>query len=101
MTDEKVDIDMEKITKAWFKWVKREWFTVVAIIIILLVTAWHQTTISDTVKENLDRCNAYYIGLIEKECPLLLISLPPVSQQYEPNEQKQDILISHNNQTPK
>ena len=86
MTDEKVDIDMEKITKAWFKWVKREWFTVVAIIIILLVTAWHQTTISDTVKENLDRCNAYYIGLIEKECPLLLISLPPVSQQYLPNE---------------
>jgi len=62
--------------KLWLKWVKEEWFTILAIIFILIVAGWQQSQIGEIVKQNVNDCKAHYQKLIEKTCPAIELNEP-------------------------
>ena len=62
-------------TNTWQKyaeWVKKNGFTVIGIIIILLVVWWNAATIDSQKKDLIDRCNAHWKSEVQKACPSVL-----------------------------
>jgi len=53
-------------------WVKKNWLTVIGIIIILAVVWYDVATVQAKIKENVDKCNEYWQGEVERVCPALL-----------------------------
>lgn len=78
----KEDIDKEMVKR----WIEKEWFTVLAILLIIMVVAWHQSSISSIVNENIDRCNAHYEELIAKSCPQITMDAEIGWMDLEENE---------------
>lgn len=53
-------------------WIKKNWLTVVGIIIILSIVWYDQANLQPKIKEAVDECNAHWHDEIERSCPLLV-----------------------------
>lgn len=53
-------------------WVKKNYFTLFGIIIILCIVWYDVATVQSKIKKEVDNCNAYYEDALEKVCPHVL-----------------------------
>jgi len=72
--DEDRDVLGESITIAnkVNVWVKKNWLTVIGIIIILSIVWYEQTHIQEMREEITEECNEHWHDAIERSCPSLV-----------------------------
>lgn len=60
-----------EIFNGFNNWVKKNWFTVVAIFIILGITIYDVATVQTEKTKLLKQCNEYWFNQVERVCPVL------------------------------
>jgi hypothetical protein len=66
------EIDFKDTWKRYEKWVRREWFTMIAIIIILILVLVDLGLVQDRIVDTVKKCNTHWKGEISGKCPSIL-----------------------------
>ena len=78
MKDEDFDFDIKEALGKYNDWVKKNWFTLVGIIIILLITWYDVATCQVRVKTEVDRCIEFYENEFKKINPTAIYDSPTI-----------------------
>lgn len=65
------DISLEESWNIWDAWIRKNLFTVLAIITIALITIWNYTTCDSQKADIIEDCNMYWREKMARMCPEL------------------------------
>lgn len=63
------ELDIKQIWSNWDRWIRRNWFTLLGIIIILLVVGYYMSNVEDRVIVKVKECNQYWRERMVRYCP--------------------------------